>query len=450
MEAKTKIRLPHNFEPRDYQLPFLFAMDSGLRRAICVWHRRAGKDLTFLNFMIKRMFERVGQYYYYFPTMAQGRKILWDGINKDGFKFMDYFPRELIDKKNDQEMKIKLINGSIFTIIGTDRLEVVGPNPVGCVFSEYSLQNPSGWDYIRPILAQNEGWAVFNFTPRGRNDAYRLYINNKHNAKWFVELLTVNDTNAVSLDAIEDERRSGMSDDMIEQEFYCSFSLGAEGSYYAKLISKVRDEGRICNVPYDEAVAIHTFWDIGVSDSTAIWFVQFVGQEIHILDYYENHGYGLKHYFDVINDRRINGHYTYGRHFGPHDIEARHFETGLSTIETARRMSLNFEVVPVERIMAGIEQVRGLLSRCWFDEERCERKKYHQHSGIECLENYRRQLHDKEKVYSDNPLHDWSSHAADAFRYMAMTYRNEGGEVYQPRYQGVRQEYAEVQSSILG
>ncbi len=431
-------------------MPFLRAMDNGLRRAICVWHRRAGKDLTFLNFMIKRMMQRVGQYYYYFPTMSQGRKILWDGINKGGFAFMGYFPRELIRKKNDQEMKMTLANGSIFTIIGTDRLEVVGPNPVGCVFSEFSLQNSRGWDYVRPILSQNDGWAVFNFTPRGRNDAYRLYITNKNNSDWFCEILTVNETGeAVTQEAIDYERRSGMSEDMIEQEYYCSFELGEEGSYYAKLISKARNDGRVTKVNYDDSCAVHTFWDIGVSDSTAIWFAQFVGQEIHIIDYYENHGYGLKHYVDLLESRRQSEKYTYGKHFGPHDIEAKHFETGLSTRETARRMGMNFEVVPAERIMAGIEQVRGLLRKCWFDEERCERKKYHRHSGIECLENYRRELHDKQKVYSDNPLHDWSSHAADAFRYMAMTYRNISGGVYQAQ-QGPRQTVMDTEYFIIG
>ena len=399
--------------------------------------------------MVKRMIERVGQYYYYFPTMAQGRKILWDGIDRDEFKILNHIPKELIAHKNDQEMKIKLINGSIFNILGTDRLEVVGPNPVGCVFSEYSLQNPRGWDYVRPILSENQGWAVFNFTPRGRNDAYRLYVNNKQNSKWFVERLTVDDTKAVTLEAIEDERRSGMSEDMIEQEYYCSFELGAEGSYYAKLISKVRNDGRVCKVGYDESVAVHTFWDIGVSDSTSIWFVQFLGQEIHLIDYYENHGYGLKHYLDVLEERRQSCGYTYGRHFGPHDIEAKHFETGMSTKETAKRLGINFEVVPAERIMAGIEQVRGLLCKCWFDEEKCERRKYHGHSGIECLENYRRQLHEREKVYSDNPLHDWSSHASDAFRYMAMTYRNMSAGVYQER-KGPRQTVASMEYTILG
>lgn len=443
MVAINKIRLPHKFEPRGYQLPFLRAMDNGKKRAICVWHRRAGKDKTFLNFMIKRMFQRRGQYYYYFPTMSQGRKILWDGIDRDGFKFLEHFPRQLVKSKNATEMKIELINGSLFNIVGTDRLEVVGPNPIGCVFSEYSLQNPRGWDYVRPILAQNEGWAVFNFTPRGRNDAWKLFTRNQNNPKWFCEVLTVNDTHAISLDAIEDERRAGMSADMIEQEFYCSFELGAEGSYYAKLMSKTRNEGRITKVGYDESVAVHTFWDIGVSDSTAIWFAQFVGQEIHLIDYYENQGYGLKHYLDVLAEKRINYSYTYGKYFGPHDIEAKHFETGLSTRETARRMGIEFEVVPIERIMAGIEQVRGLLSKCWFDEDKCEK-------GIDALENYRRKLFEKEKVYSDNPLHDWSSHAADAFRYMAMTYRNVSEGVVRKDSNRPRQEYAEMESSVLG
>ena len=171
----SAIDIPFNFKPRAYQLPLLRAMDSGCKRACCVWHRRAGKDKTLINIAVKKMFERVGVYYYYFPTMTQGRKILWDGMDKAGFKFIDHFPREVVAKKNDQEMKIQLANGSLFQIIGTDKLENVGTNPVGCVFSEYSLQNPRGWDYVRPILAENGGWAIFNFTPRGKNHAHELY-----------------------------------------------------------------------------------------------------------------------------------------------------------------------------------------------------------------------------------------------------------------------------------
>jgi hypothetical protein len=145
----------------------LQAIDNGKKRAVAVWHRRAGKDKTLINLIVKKAFERVGAYYYYFPTQAQGRKILWNGIDKEGMPFLDHVPQEIIAQKKDQEMMIRLVNGSIIQLIGTDRAEVVGPNPVGCVFSEYSLQDPRAWDFVRPILAENEGWAVFNYTPRG-------------------------------------------------------------------------------------------------------------------------------------------------------------------------------------------------------------------------------------------------------------------------------------------
>ena len=150
-------------------------MDAGYKRAVCVWHRRAGKDKTLINLVVKKAHERVGCYYYYFPTGTKGRQTIWDGIDKDSFPFLEHIPKEIIRKKNDQEMKIVFKNGSIFQIIGTDRTEVVGPNPVGCVFSEYALQDPRAWNYVRPILSENEGWAVFNSTPRGMNHLYQLF-----------------------------------------------------------------------------------------------------------------------------------------------------------------------------------------------------------------------------------------------------------------------------------
>jgi len=229
------ITLPYNFTPRPYQRPVLNALDHDKNRALCVWHRRSGKDITYLNFMIKRMFERVGAYYYFLPEYNQGRKILWDGINRDGFPYMNYFPKEIIKSKNGQEMKITVINGSLFQIIGTDRFDsVMGTNPIGCVFSEYSLQNPLAWDYIRPILTENRGWAIFNFTPRGMNHAFKLYNEVQNNPSWFCELLTIDDTKredgtpVVTTDMVEEERNSGMSEAMIRQEYYCDFTASSE------------------------------------------------------------------------------------------------------------------------------------------------------------------------------------------------------------------------------
>lgn len=224
IEKIKDITLPHNYQPRNYQLPVLRALDSGIKRAVCVWHRRAGKDKTFLNYTIRCMYERVGVYYYFFPTYSQGKKILWDGIDKEGKPLLDHFPEPLVASKNATEMKITLWNGSLFQVIGTDNYDsIVGTNPIGCVFSEFALQDPLAWGYIRPILAENGGWAIFPYTPRGFNHGYDLYQMAEMNLNWYSEKLTVDDTQAITSQQVEEERQSGMSESLIQQEFYCSF-----------------------------------------------------------------------------------------------------------------------------------------------------------------------------------------------------------------------------------
>ncbi len=226
------MRIPCNYEPRLYQLPFLQAMEGGKKRACLVWHRRSGKSKTLLNFAIRQAFERVGTYYHAFPEYGQGRKILWDGIDREGHPVMDYHvPKEIRSASNSQEMKISLINGSVWQIIGADNYDsLVGPNPVGLILDEWAVSDkyPMAWDYFRPILAENAGWAVFPFTPRGRNHGFNLYQNALANDDWFCEVRKVSDTKAIDLEAIESERRSGMSEDMIQQEFYCSFIAPTE------------------------------------------------------------------------------------------------------------------------------------------------------------------------------------------------------------------------------
>lgn len=426
MKEKT-ITLPHKFISRSYQLPFRHAMETdGLKRAVCVWHRRAGKDKTFLNFMIPRMIERVGAYYYYFPTAAMGRDILWDGMDRDSFKFTNHFPKEMIAKTNESEMKIELTNGSIFKIRGTDKREPIGINPVGCVFSEYSRQSPSGgWDLVRPILAENGGWAVFNYTPRGKNHAYRLWRMAASNDKWFCEVLTRDDTDAISLEAIDDDRMSGMSEELIQQEYYCSFDIGAEGSYYGQAMSRLWANGHIREDIYEPDGKVYTFWDLGIGDSTVIWFVQFIANEIRLIDYYEAAGVAIIHYIKVLQDKP----YIYADHYAPHDIEARSLQTGQTTRDIARQLGIDFKIVRRESIEGGIEAARSILpqkaadgtwtqGKCWFDKGKCEH-------GIDCLENYHKEYIEKRETYSERPFHDWSSHGADAFRYMAVVYRNQ-------------------------
>jgi hypothetical protein len=432
------LTVPYNYTPRDYQMPFLRAMDNGCKRAVKVWHRRAGKDKTDLNFVVKRAVQHRGYYPYFFPTSAMGRKILWDGMDKSGFKFIDHIPEQLIANKNHTEMKVTLRNGSIIQVVGTDNIENVGVNPIGCIFSEFALQSQRAWDLTRPILAENGGWAIFNFTPRGKNHAYDLLKMAKANDKWFAEVLTVDDTGAISPEAIQEERDSGMSEDMIQQEFYCSFERGQEGSYYGKYMSQALLDGRICGVPFDPAAQVITAWDIGIGDSTAIWFCQQVGGEIHLIDYYERAGEGLAHYASMLDTKRQENNWIYQAHYAPHDIEARELNTGLSRKDYARQLGINFVTLPKLRVEDGIEAVRAILPRCFFDERNCA-------AGIKALENYRKRFDERHNVYSNVPLHDWASHGADAFRYLAVAIKQgsqNGGSMTASQANEMYEQYA--------
>ncbi len=411
--GEHEIRLPYNFQAREYQIPFFEAMASGKKRACVVWHRRAGKDKVFFNYTIMQAARNRGIYYYFFPTFSQGRKALWDNIDKQGFRTIDHCPKDLLEgDPNNTEMKMRLKNGSIVQIIGTDKIDsIVGTNPRGCVFSEYSLQDPTAWQLIRPILAENEGWAIFNFTPRGHNHGKDLFDMAKFDPNWFCQILTNDDTKAISQDAIEDERKQGMSEDWVQQEFYCSFTKGVEGNYYSKCIQKARDENRIGHIPYQAQSRVYTSWDIGIGDACVIIFFQIVGGSINIIDYYENQGEGLPHYAKVLFDRQ----YLYADHYAPHDIANRNFSSGLSTQEVGAQLGLKFIVLPTLKVTleSGIESARGIFPRIFIDENKAKKL-------IVCLENYRKEFDEKLQTYKSRPLHDKYSHGADSFRYLSL------------------------------
>lgn len=410
------VTIPHRFEPRAYQLPLLRAMDRGCKRAVQVWHRRAGKEKTDLaGVVVKKMLERVGTYFYVFPTFVQGRKVLWDGADRDGLRFLDHIPKELIEGINHTEMKIRLKNGSLLQVIGSDKFDsVMGTNPIGIVFSEYSLQDPVCWGYFRPILAENGGWAIFNFTPRGENHAYHLYELAKADPdNWFVSLLTVDDTQAVSAEVLAQELREILrldgNDAIYQQEYFCSFTAPIAGAYYAAQLTRAYADGRVGPVPHETRLAVDTWWDLGVNDRMAIWFTQAVGQEVRVIDYLEGTGHGLPHYIGLMKEKP----YIYGQHTAPHDIEVRELTSGKSRRETAAALGIKFQVAPKLPIVDGIDATRALLDKCWFDRELTR-------DGINALKNYRKQYDEKRKTYLNQPYHDWSSNGADAFRTMAV------------------------------
>jgi len=407
----------NSFKPRKYQLKILRALDSGIKRAVWVCHRRAGKDLTIWNWLIKTLLQKKQTAFYLLPTYSQAKKIIWEGMTKDGVRFMEFIPKDIIEKKSEAELSIRFTSGSLLQLVGSDNYDrLVGTNPSICVFSEMALQNPTAWEYMRPILAENDGTAIFISTPRGKNAFWDLLSTGKESEKWFTELLTVDDTGAVSKEAIEQERASGMSEEMIQQEFYCSFDIGQLGSYYGKLMDAAQKEGRICNVPVDANHLVYTAWDIGYTDATSITFFQRRGNELLIVDHYENVGYSTAHYVDVVKSKG----YDYGLHFSPHDGAA-HNTTGTTFVSVARELALDFTVIPNKKtILEGVELVRGALPRMYFDKTKCEYL-------VKCLLQYHAEWDDNAKVFRGKPKHDWSSHAADSLRYMCLAFGYMGG-----------------------
>lgn len=417
-----EVTVPHDFTPREYQLDYLRQLYKH-KRAIHVWHRRGGKDLTDFIYTITQAFNRIGNYWHIFPEYKQARKAIWEAKTKDGRSYLSFIPKEAIKRLNNQEMTIEFINGSIWQLIGGDNVDsIVGSGPVGVVFSEWSLQRPSTWLYIEPMLLENGGWAIFNFTPRGENHAYELYTMAENNPKWLTSLLTIDDTGVVSKEQIEELRVEGRPEEIIQQEYYCSFEGSIHGAYYADVIKKAKEQGRITSVPYDGNLDVDTWWDIGVSDSTAIWFTQTLGREIRFIDYLEDNGHGLPYYYDLLNKRE----YIYGKHHFPHDAGSRSFATGKSTEDIARELGMRFDIgEKTGSVINDINAARGIFSRCWFDAERCK-------AGIEALKQYRKEYDEKKSCFKPNPLHDWTSHCADAFRYFAVGYKDKRAVAQRP------------------
>jgi phage terminase large subunit len=389
-------------------------------RAILCHHRRAGKDHTAINWTAVASQMRVGLYIHVFPYGNQGRRVVWNGIDKAGKKFLSAFPEELIESKSDLEMRLKLKNGSVYQVLGADDPDkLVGINCIGAVFSEYALMDPQAFDLVRPILNENGGWAIFPSTPRGKNHYYDLIYGKDgspgalNNPKWCVSIETVETTGAVDPDVIEEDRRMGVEETLIQQEYFCSFDAALQGSYYEKAMSHLVETKRIGDVPHDPALEVHTAWDLGIDDSMTIWCFQLNRAEPQLIHYIEGTGEGLPHYIKELRKLQEKSDWIYGTHFAPHDIQARELTTGETRLHTARELGIRFTVVPKDpSIEDGIESVRQLLPRCRFDSKNCYR-------GIEALKSYRKQWDEKLKVYRSKPLHDWASHGADAFRTLA-------------------------------
>jgi phage terminase large subunit len=402
------ITVPANFEYRPYQCPFINAMRSGkYRYAILFWPRRHGKDAICFSYMLERASREKGNYAYIFPTASLARKAAWQSIDSRGFRFLDKIPEVFLARKLDNQMFVELKNGSTITFFGSDKQISVGTNYRGMVFSEFALQNPDTYFYLRPVINENKGWIVINTTARGKNHFYDLWNMAIKNPEWYTQKLTWKDAGVFTEADIQRERDAGMSEEMINSEYNCEFQ-GLEGSYYIRYIDKMRLDGRIGFVPYDSTARVHTSWDLGMGDSTAICFFQLIGNEIHLIDYYENDGFALSHYADIL----FRKPYIYDKHFAPHDIENRELSSGVTRKAVAEQLGIRFITLPTlkMRLEDGIETTRGMFPRLWINEATCGRL-------IKCLENYRKEYDSKLNLFKERPLHDWASDGADSFRY---------------------------------
>lgn len=415
-----EITIPHNWTPRDYQIPVFQAFDKGIKRFVLRWHRRAGKDDVCLHIGAREAFRRVGNYWHMLPAYAQARKAIWDAVNPHtGKKRIDEaFPKELRKRTNNQEMIIEFVNGSTWQVLGSDNYDnLVGASPAGIIFSEYALANPAAWDYFRPMLAENHGFAFFISTVRGYNHFYQLGEYAKTSKEWFFQEVSA-DTSGVfttetlqrELEEIQAKRGEDEGLSIFRQEYFNDPNAAIPGAYYAKIIAKLKDAGQITSVPYEPNLPVTTAWDLGIGDSTAIWFAQQVGKEVRIIDHLENSGVGLDWYVKQLSNKP----YVYHEHLLPHDANVSELGTGKRRIDTLRDLGLNkTRVLPALSVDDGINAVRLLLPRCWFDKTKTEK-------GLNCLINYQREYDEKLQTFKDRPLHDWSSHSSDGFRYLAI------------------------------
>lgn len=430
--SKTmNIKLPYKFKPRPYQKEFydeVFDYSTGKpimikKRWVIVRPRRHWKDKSIFNMLvIPEMMNRVWLYYYVFPEYWQARKAFWENIDNDWFSLLWHIPKDLIKNINNSEMKIELINWSILRVVGTDKNIdwVVWSNPIWIIFSEWALCNPLIWDYMRPMLMANDWWAFFVYTPRWHNHWYEVF----QTANKFKDIRALsyktaketfdNDGNRIFTDKqLQEELDQWMDENLYNQEYMCSFEWALKWAIYWDQMKLAEEENRISSLPLEQWLNIYTFWDLWMSDTTVIWFVQFYGKEIRIVDHHEMSWKWFDYFVDILNQKG----YVYTWHYLPHDWQIRELSANwLTRVQVLEKLWLrNVKVVPNVWIDTGISLTRKHFKNMWFDKVKCER-------GIDAIKSYTYEYDEKNKIRWRNPKHDRSSHSADALRYLGVMY----------------------------
>ena len=431
-----KLKLPHEWAPRPYQQPVWDYLDRGGKRAVICWPRRHGKDDIGLFHTSCAMGERRGTYWYLLPEYAQARKAMWDAIDEErGLRRVDMvFPKAIRTLYREQEMMLGY-GGSTFQLVGADNYNsLVGSPPVGVVFSEYARTDPSAWAYLMPIIEKNRGWAVFNSTPYGDNH-FKVFT--EYAAKqmaagkdWFYQQLTADQCEVYSAEqllSIRDELCNTHGEDygnaLFLQEYYTSFDAAIPGSIWGDCLDKAKKEGRIHPFAVDRKLPVFTGWDIGRTDSTSIWFYQFLGRELLIFDHHSSSLKDIPYYCDLLEQKRDEHGITYARHWLPHDARPRVLTAGAGSMwqqmqEAARRNPKLGSFAIAKRLdkQEQIQAARATFPQCRFHDTRCA-------LGLKSLRHYHREWDEELRKFTDNPVHDWASHDADGFMTIAITWK---------------------------
>jgi phage terminase large subunit len=399
-----KVTIPYS--PRPQFKPFHRRQQ---RWSCIVAHRRAGKTVACLNELQRAALlceKPRPRFAYIAPYLKQSKSVAWD--------YMLHYSAPIPGiSVNHSELKVEYPNGGQVRLWGADNAEAMrGVYFDGVVLDEPADFNPRVWpEIIRPALSDRLGWAVFIGTPKGHNGFYDIREIARNDPDWLHLELKASETGLLAAEELTAARKL-MTEDQYAQEFECSFDAAIQGAYYGVLMREAEEDGRICKVPHDPILPVHTAWDLGIGDSTVIWFAQQHGSEVRIIDCYASFGVGLDHYAKILKE----GHrakYNYGDHILPHDTMVADLSTGRTRFQTLASLGINARVLNREpQVDDGIGAVRNMLPRCWFDAEKCAR-------GIEALKQYRCEYDEEKKVFSNRPLHDWTSDYADAFRYLA-------------------------------
>lgn len=420
------IRVPYGIHPRHYQREFLQAVHAGLN--VCsVIHRRGGKDVISVQAWLLRALSRVGTHVYLFPLIQQARSVIWKGMDYDGRPFLSAIPDILIAKKNEARMEIELINGSRMVLGGSNNYNgLMGTNPVTIIYSEFSLHNPLARQYLNPILVQNGGIEIFQFTPRGKNHGWEVMDTVRDNPRYFVQHLNVKQTfidDARTIPVISDEQiqnaiNMGMSEEMIRQEFMCDFDVGNVGAYFTREMSDMEQEGRIITMKPNPMLPLHSVWDLGGTDATAGWLFQIEGKYINLLHILHDSGQGLKYYLEKADQIRKSFGCQWGNHFMPHDVRQGHqgWEQAESRLSIARQHGWFFQVTPRVNFEDGIESMRYIFPKLRIDKLNCA-------IGIRAIREYQRMYDEARACYQSKPMDNWATHIVDALRYLAVNYR---------------------------